>query len=159
MSSATTLISLVGFPSLSTALTLPGIFTILSIVLTLAVSVFATKTYAAEQNGIVSEVTNSQSNLVQLKENQAKSLEEYKQKYGSDSYGLTAYILHMVQIYSIPFCFLGIVISIIYKVVLGARHLESAEKGLGMIIAMVTITIICQVLPLIFALVVKIGRE
>ena len=112
-----------------------------------------------QNNGIIDEVTSANGNLLKLKENQAKSLEEYKQKYGSDSYGLTAYILHVVQVYSIPFCFLGIVISIIYKVVIGSRHLENAEKGLGMIVAIVTLTVICQVLPLIFALVVKLGRE
>ena len=101
----------------------------------------------------------TQSQLVEIKEQQSKTLEEYKERYDSDAYGLTAYILHIVQIYSIPFCFLGIVISIIHRVVMGARHIESAEKGLGMIVAIVTLTIICQVLPLVFAVVVKIGRE
>jgi hypothetical protein len=37
--------------------------------------------------------------------------------------------------------------------------MENVEKGLGMMVAIVTITIICQVLPLIFAIVVKVGRE
>ena len=125
----------------------------------IGINAFTTKVYAEEGSGIINEVTSSKGNLIQLKENQAKSLEEYKEKYGSDSYGLTAYILHVVQIYSIPFCFLCIIISIIYKVIIGARHLENAEKGLGMIVAVVTLTIICQVLPLVFALVVKLGRE
>lgn len=136
--------------------------TIIIIVLFLVIigiNIFTTNVYAESDNGIIDEVTSANGNLLKLKENQAKSLEEYKQKYGSDSYGLTAYILHVVQVYSIPFCFLGIVISIIYKVVIGSRHLENAEKGLGMIVAIVTLTIICQVLPLIFALVVKLGRE
>ena len=114
-------------------------------------------------NDVYAEVSPSdiqgQSHLVQIKEKQAKTIEEYQQKYGSDTYGLTAYILHAVQIYSIPFCFLGIVISTLYRVVLGVRNLENAEKGLGMTVAVVTITIICQVLPLIFAVVVKIGKE
>lgn len=123
----------------------------------IGINIFESKVYAA--NDIINDVTNPQGNLVQIKEKQAKTLAEYQEKYGSDSYGLTAYILHVVQVYSIPFCFLGIVISIIYKVVLGARHLESAEKGLGMIVAIVTLTIICQVLPLVFAVVVKLGRE
>lgn len=136
--------------------------TIIIIVLFLVIigiNIFTTNVYAESNNGIIDEVTSANGNLLKLKENQAKSLEEYKQKYGSDSYGLTAYILHVVQFYSIPFCFLGIVISIIYKVVIGSRHLENAEKGLGMIVAIVTLTVICQVLPLIFALVVKLGRE
>ncbi len=134
--------------------------TVIIMLFTICISILATNVYAdAENNTISAQVTESQGNLLQLKQDQAKSLEEYKEKYGSDSYGLTAYILHVVQVYSIPFCFLGIVISIIYRVVIGARHLENTEKGLGMMIAMITITIICQVLPLVFAIVVKMGRE
>lgn len=125
----------------------------------LGINLFTTHVYAESDSSIIDEVNSANGNLLKLKESQAKSLEEYKEKYGSDSYGLTAYILHVVQVYSIPFCFLGIIISIIYKVIIGARHLENAEKGLGMIVAIVTLTIICQVLPLIFALVVKLGRE
>lgn len=132
------------------------IITIFIVLFAIVISVMPNKVYADD---LVQEVQKEQGSLLKLKENQAKTLEEYKIKYGSDSYGLTAYILHVVQIYSIPFCFIGIIISIIYKVIIGARHLENAEKGLGMIVAVVTLTIICQVLPLVFALVVKIGRE
>ena len=57
--------------------------------------------YAAEQ--AIDEETESK--LVEIKENVAQSLEDYQEKYGSDIYGLVAYILHIVQIYSIPFCF------------------------------------------------------
>lgn len=130
------------------------ILTICIILFIMGITVCVNKTYA-----VTATNTTSESNLVQIKEEQLKTLEDYQNKYGSDAYGLTAYILHIVQIYSIPFCFLGIVISIIYKVVIGARHLENAEKGLGMIVAIVTLTIICQVLPLVFAVVVKLGRE
>ena len=135
------------------------IFTVVILFAIIGINMFATNVYAEGNNSIINEVTNEQGNLIKLKENQAKTLEEYKVKYGSDSYGFTAYILHVVQVYSIPFCFLGIIISIIYKVIIGARHLENAEKGLGMIVAVVTLTVICQVLPLVFALVVKLGRE
>ncbi len=135
------------------------IFIIVLLLVIIGINILASNVYANSDDNIIDEVTSTKGNLLKLKESQAKSLEDYKTKYGSDSYGLTAYILHVVQIYSIPFCFLGIIISIIYKVVIGARHLENAEKGLGMIVAMVTLTIICQVLPLIFALVVKLGRE
>ena len=103
--------------------------------------------------------TTHQSKLLEIKEQHANTLEEYHKKYDSEAYGLTAYILHMVQIYSIPICFLGIVISLIYKTVIGRRNLENAERGLGMSVAFITITIICQVLPLVFALVVKLGNH
>ncbi len=135
------------------------VLTILTVFIILFGVIFSIMPNKVFAENLVQEVQREQGSLLKLKENQAKSLEEYKAKYGSDSYGLTAYILHIVQIYSIPFCFLGIIISIIYKVIIGSRHLENAEKGLGMIVAVVTLTIICQVLPLVFALVVKLGRE
>lgn len=101
----------------------------------------------------------TESTLVELKEKEMKSLEDYKETYGSDAYGLTAYILHKLQIYSIPFCFLGIMVGGIYNYVLGIRHLEIQEKGLALMVSFVTFAIICQVLPLVFTIVVKFGRE
>ena len=110
--------------------------------------------HAAE---VINEETESK--LVEIKEKQLKSIEDYEEKYGSKTYGVTAYVLHIVQLYSIPICFFGIVISMIYKVIIGGRQMANLEKGLGMMVSIVTLTIICQVLPLIFAIVVKFGRE
>ncbi len=110
--------------------------------------------YAAEN--IIDEQNESQ--LIKIKENTAKTLEEYKQKYGSDAYGLTAYILNLIRIYSIPLCFLGIAISAIYQYIIGIRKLDTQEKGLIMMISFITILVICQILPLAFAIVVKFGR-
>ena len=59
--------------------------------------------------------TQTQSELVKIKDNAQRTLEEYKKDYGSDAYGLTAYILNLVRLYSIPFCFLGIAVSAIYQ--------------------------------------------
>ena len=100
----------------------------------------------------------TESKLVEIKDKSAKSLEDYKQKYGSDSYGFTAYILNLIRIYSIPFGFLGITISAIYQYIIGIRHLENNEKGLVMMVSCITILVICQILPLVFAIVVKFGR-
>ena len=110
--------------------------------------------YAATD--IIDEKNESQ--LVQIKENSAKTLEEYKQKYGSDAYGLTAYILNLIRIYSIPLCFLGIAISAMYQYVIGIRKLDTQEKGLVLMVSFITILVICQILPLAFAIVVKFGR-
>ena len=112
------------------------------------------RVYAAEN--IIDE--QNESKLIKIKENTAKTLEEYKQKYGSDAYGLTAYILNIIRIYSIPLCFLGIAVSAIYQYVIGIRKLDTQEKGLVMMISFVTILVICQILPLAFAIVVKFGR-
>lgn len=126
-------------------------------VLMVVASVFCvSETYAATQN-VISKDTESK--LVELKEKELSTLEDYEETYGSKSYGLTAYILHKVRIYSIPFCFLGILAGAIYDYVIGIRHMESKEKGMALMISFVTIGVICQVLPLVFAIVVKFGRE
>lgn len=127
---------------------------IIAILLIIMVIIGCNQVYATEN--IIDEKNESQ--LIEIKENVAKSLEEYKQKYGSDAYGLTAYILNLVRIYSIPLCFLGIAISAIYQYVIGIRKLDNQEKGLAMMVSIITIFVICQILPLAFAIVVKFGR-
>ena len=125
------------------------------IMLLMTIVIFGcSQVYAAEN--IIDEQNESQ--LIKIKENTAKTLEEYKQKYGSDAYGLTAYILNLIRIYSIPLCFLGIAISAMYQYVIGIRKLDTQEKGLVMMISFITILVICQILPLAFAIVVKFGR-
>lgn len=110
-----------------------------------------------EINNVVQQVENKDSvtELVDMKENEKKSIDYYTKKYGSETYGFTAYILNKVRIYSIPLCFLGIAISAVYQYVLGVRKLDVRDKGFGIMIAVVTVLVICQVLPLVFAVVVK----
>ena len=50
---------------------------------------------------------------------------------------------------------MGIVISAIYRYVIGIRKLDVQDKGFGVMIGIITVLVICQVLPLIFAIVVK----
>lgn len=126
----------------------------MTILLMIMVIFGCSQVYAA-QNIIDSK---NESQIVQIKENTAKTLEEYKQKYGSDAYGLTAYILNLIRIYSIPLCFLGIAISAMYQYVIGIRKLDTQEKGLVLMVSFITILVICQILPLAFAIVVKFGR-
>ena len=128
---------------------------ILSIIIVLF-GIFAFTQKVNAQGEVIDSKTESQ--LIEIKENQAKSLEDYKQKYGSDIYGLVAYILHLVQIYSIPFCFLGIAIGAVHKYVIGVRKLDTLEKGMGLMVTFTILLIICQVLPLAFAVIVKFGR-
>ena len=129
-----------------------AIITIL--VILLGIFTFTNKVYAAEK--AIDETTESK--LVEIKETQTKSLQDYQEKYGSDAYGLVAYILNIVRIYSIPFCFLGIAIGAIHQYIIGIRKLDTLEKGMGLIVTFVTLLIICQVLPLAFAMFVKFGR-
>ena len=100
----------------------------------------------------------TESKLIQIKEESQKTLEDYKLKYGSDTYGFVAFILNLVRIYSIPLCFIGIAIAGIHQYVIGIRKLDTQERGLTWMVTFITILIICQVLPLAFAIVVKFGR-
>ena len=136
-------------------------------IILLVISIFGTTmTYAvqATNTAVENETTDraidnkTESQLVELKENVANSLEDYKEKYGSDVYGTVAYILNIVRIYSIPLCFLGIAIGAIHQYVIGVRKLDTLEKGMALIVTFVTILIICQILPLAFAVFVKFGR-
>ena len=105
-------------------------------------------------NTLSAEAT-SQSELTEMKDRATQEIQDYTERYGSDTYGLAAYVLDKVRIYSIPFCFVGIAIGAIYQYVIGIRRMDIRDKGFNVIIAFVTILIICQVLPLIFAIVVK----
>ena len=113
-----------------------------------------TKIYAAEK--AIDESTESK--IIELKDNAASSLADYQDKYGSNIYGFVAYILNLIRIYSIPLCFLGIAIGAIHQYVIGIRKLDTLDKGMALIVSFVTILIICQILPLAFAVFVKFGR-
>ncbi len=128
---------------------------IVTILIIVFMTLICTSTVYAEEQAIDEE---TESQLVEIKENAANSLEDYQEKYGSDIYGLVAYILNVVRIYSIPFCFLGIAIGAIHQYVIGVRKLDTLEKGMGLIVTFVTVLIICQILPLAFAVFVKFGR-
>lgn len=109
--------------------------------------------FAMEEKNMLE--TNTTSQIVEQSEKINNEMDEYTRKYGSQEYGMTAFILNKIRLYSIPFCFIGIVIGALYQYVLGTRRLDMKHKGFGLIIAFVTILVICQVLPLIFAIVVR----
>jgi len=132
------------------------IVTILSIIMIMLIISSTSYIYAVNNN--VRENTSDSEfvgELVQIKEKEKKEIEDFNEAYGSTSYGMTAYILNKVRLYSIPFCFIGISIGAIYQYVIGIRKLDTRDKGFALVIGFVTVLIICQVLPLIFAIVVK----
>ena len=124
-----------------------------AIVITMIVILSFGTVLAVEQKNILE--TNTTSDLIEIKDKSQTKIDEYTKKYGSESYGMTAYILNTVRIYSIPLCFVGIAVGALYQYVLGTRRLDMKQKGFGLIILFITILVICQVLPLIFAIVVR----
>lgn len=106
-------------------------------------------------NEIVENGQDVTGKIIEIKEKELNTLEEYKEAYGSDAYGLTAFILNKIRLYSIPFGFVAIVIAAMYQYILGIKKMDVRDKGFALMIASVTLIIICQVLPLVFAIVVK----
>ena len=133
------------------------IVTILSIIMIILIISSTSYVLATNNNNTQTKTTDSEfvGELVQIKEKEKKELEDYNESYGSTSYGMTAYILNKVRLYSIPFCFIGIAVGAIFQYVIGIRRLDTRDKGFALVIGFVTLLIICQVLPLIFAIVVK----
>lgn len=122
------------------------------IVIALAVIVFCISPVFASEEILNSETT---SQLIQISEEQRDELDDYIEDYGSETYGFTAFVLNKIRLFSIPFCFLGIVISAIYQYVIGIRKLDVRYKGFYTMIAFVTLFVIAQVLPLVFVVVIK----
>ena len=128
-----------------------AIFAVLVCILSTSM-VYATNTENSQTKEHENEAI---SQIVDFTNKEKKTVQDYTEAYGSETYGLTAYVLNRIQIFSIPFCFLGIAVSAIYQYILGIRKLDTRDKGFAIMISIVTIFIIAQVLPLIFAIVVK----
>ena len=79
-----------------------GIIIMAIMILIIGIFFIINKTYAEDK--AIDDKTESK--IIEMKENVANSLEDYKVKYGSDTYGMVASILNIVRIYSIPVCFL-----------------------------------------------------
>ena len=118
---------------------------VLSLMLVLSTFVFASSQTTATTTG----------KLIEMKDKELKTMEEYKEAYGSDGCGTTAYILNRVRVLSIPVFFILIVIAAIYQYVIGVRRADNQDRGFALMITSVTLLVICQVLPLIFTIVVR----
>ena len=123
-----------------------GVILVLILSLSISTLVFAANATTAEESN-ANEILN-------LKDKVGTQIEQYSEKYESDAYGMAAFILNAVRIYSIPVCFIGIVIGALNQYVLGTRRLDKKHKGYGIIMTFVTLLVVCQVLPLIFTVVV-----
>ena len=121
------------------------------VILALLLMVTLNTVVLAENIVVLEENTND---VFEKKEEVKTKIDEYSEKYESESYGLAAFILNIARIYSIPVCFVGIIIGALDQYVLGTRRLDKKHKGYGIIMTFVTLLVVCQVLPLIFTIVV-----
>jgi len=128
----------------------------LIIVMSILSIVISYRVYASSGEELLQ--SNTASELIELKEKSSKEIEDFVKEYGDETYGFAAYILDKVRFFSIPLCFLGIAISAIWQYVIGIRKLDTRYKGFYALVAFITILVICQILPLIFVVVIKFGR-
>lgn len=104
--------------------------------------------YAAS---VAEELQKSDSQILSISDSMRRDIDKYNEKYGP-SYGIIAYILNRLQVFSIPICFAGLAISGTLTYVINARRLDQRQRGWGIMIGFLTFLVICQVLPLAFAL-------
>ncbi len=124
----------------------------LIMILMISLLTISNTVYATEVNTL--EETNK-SELSQVKDEMEQKKIKYTEKYGSEEYWLAGYILEeIVRIYSIPICFVGIAVGAMFQFAMGTRRLDYKHRGFGLIITFITILVICQVLPFIYAIVV-----
>lgn len=108
--------------------------------------------FAAPNNSIDGDNKNE---VTEIKSKLEEKKEEYTKKYGSDAYWVVGYIIEdIVQPYSIPLCLAGIIMGLVFQYVMGTRRLDYKHRGFGTVIIFVTILVICQILPFIYALVI-----
>ena len=119
------------------------------VILMLGIFMAISPVYATEINNLEEK---NKSEMSQVQDEMEQKKIEYTKKYGSEEYWLAGYILE--EIYSIPICFVGIAAGAIFQYVLGTRRLDYKHRGFGLIITFVTILVICQVLPFVYAIVV-----
>lgn len=125
----------------------------IAIIIILIMGIFMTSTVYAQEVNTLEETTKS--DIEEIHDEMDEKKIEYTEKYGSEKYWFAGFVLEeIVRPYSIPLCFIGIAIGAVLQYVLGTRRLDYKHRGFGLIITFVTLLVICQVLPFIYAVIV-----
>lgn len=139
--------------------TIKEILVILAFIIILVIAIFFGLKAISSNDDNTTNLSNSNSIITQLKQKNNKKLNSYIEKYGSDGFGFFAYFLNVIQRYSIPICVLIFVIGAFYYYVISIKKFVEGERGYAMIVSSIIFLIIAQVAPLVFALIVTIGRS
>ena len=98
----------------------------------------------------------SKTRLLGLRDSSLKTLEKYRNEYrNSIIYGTIAYILHMLSLISIPILVILLIVSYVYDSVIGLKTRRLYNKGRLIRFHVLTFFVACQLMPLIFATVIK----
>jgi len=126
-----------------------------------------TPTYAATEAVVSGESSyseleerkgNASITTISKAETKEEKIEYYTEKCGGDvTNGTVLYYLHLIQQYSVPVCFILLVIASLNFFIIGNKKLDKREQGFSMLIGSGLGLIVFQVLPLLFAIIVA-GR-
>ena len=103
------------------------------------------------------ELSDASETTIKKLETKEEKIAYYSEKCGDPHYGIALYYLYEIQKYSLPVCFIGLVIASLNFFIIGNKKLDKREQGFGMLIAFGLGLIVFQVLPLLFAIIVA-GR-
>lgn len=110
---------------------------VLCFLLTTSYNVYATNTE-------IDDNTSKNLTLLNMKEKQSSTLDDYQEKYSSEGNGTIAYILHYLQVYMLPLTYV-IGITCLVSLILNCirRNIGKAIfSGVGMIIPTITYVVI-----------------
>lgn len=113
---------------------------------------------AASGANTVESVTNAEGIVIELEQKNNEVLDKYIDKYGDTAIGYAAYFLSRVQVYSIPICALLFVVGAFLHWVVSAEKYIEGKRGYGYMVSSIIFLAVSQIIPLIFALIVTIGR-
>ena len=116
----------------------------------------STEENKTETNKVEIMPETSKSRLLGLRDSSLKTLEKYRNEYrNSIIYGTIAYILHMLSLISIPIVVILLIVSYVYDSVIGLKTRSLYNKGRLIRFHVLTFFVACQLMPLIFATVIK----
>ena len=116
----------------------------------------STEENKTETNKVEIMPETSKTRLLGLRDSSLKTLEKYRNEYrNSIIYGTIAYILHMLSLISIPIVVILLIVSYVYDSVIGLKTRSLYNKGRLIRFHILTFFVACQLMPLIFATVIK----
>ena len=83
-----------------------------------------------------------------------KKISEYTDKYNNETFGVTAYYLEVIQLYSIPVFIILLTVGAFNFYIIGEKKLDKKQQGFSFIMSALCGLVVFQVLPFLFALLV-----
>ena len=116
----------------------------------------STEENKTETNKVEIMPETSKTRLLGLRDSSLKTLEKYRNEYrNSIIYGTILYILHTLSLISIPIVVILLIVSYVYDSVIGLKTRSLYNKGRLIRFHVLTFFVACQLMPLIFATVIK----